>query len=298
MNKTSREEFWKLLNEIAPLKLAGSWDNVGILLDPLVSQPKKVNQEKVLLTIDLTESVFEEAIAGNFTIIIAYHPIIFGGVKRLTQSDSQSRILLRAAQSEISIYSPHTALDAVQKGVCDWLAATIIHPLEQQLSLNSLHHLVEHCEQYQAIEQNPMNELEGAGRLLRLRKPLSLSQICQRLHHRLNMGLSSSQNPVYLRTVRPQKMEQDKLNIRSIALCPGAGGSLFENLQDVDLLITGEMRHHDLLHKSAHGTAVVLTEHSRCERGYLPLYAEWLKQIIGCEVYCATTDDDPLTLFI
>ena len=67
---------------LAPLSLAESWDNVGLLVEP--SQPKTVR--KMLLTNDLTESVMEEAIAASVDLIYSYHPPIFASMKRITNS--------------------------------------------------------------------------------------------------------------------------------------------------------------------------------------------------------------------
>jgi dinuclear metal center YbgI/SA1388 family protein len=76
----------------------------------------------VLLTIDLTKAVADEAIALNSSIVIAYHPIIFRGLKSLTLANTQQQSLLRLASHGISVYCPHTALDAAPGGLGDWLA--------------------------------------------------------------------------------------------------------------------------------------------------------------------------------
>lgn len=76
----------------------------------------------VLLTVDLTKAVAEEAIEGKHGVVVAYHPIIFRGLKSLTLADSQQQSLLRLALEGISVYCPHTAVDAVEGGMADWLA--------------------------------------------------------------------------------------------------------------------------------------------------------------------------------
>ena len=70
------------LNRLAPLSLAESWDNVGLLVEP--STHKVVS--KILLTNDLTERVMEEAIASSTDLIYSYHPPIFAPLKRITSS--------------------------------------------------------------------------------------------------------------------------------------------------------------------------------------------------------------------
>jgi len=108
------EEFTRL----APLSLAESWDNVGLLVEP--SQPKTIN--KILLTNDLTESVMDEAIASSIDLIYSYHPPIFASLKRITTSSWKERIVGKCLENRIAVYSPHTSLDALKGGVNDWLA--------------------------------------------------------------------------------------------------------------------------------------------------------------------------------
>lgn len=70
------------LTTFAPLSLAESWDNVGLLVEPVTSVPIK----KALLTIDLTEAVMQEAVREHANLIIAYHPPIFQPLKRVTSA--------------------------------------------------------------------------------------------------------------------------------------------------------------------------------------------------------------------
>ena len=109
------------LQAIAPLEFAEPWDNVGLLIGS-----EKWAADDVLLTIDLTEDVLQEAIAGQTQMIVAYHPPIFpqtGAISALTDATTKSRIVLEAAHAGIAVYSPHTALDAAPGGVNDWIAA-------------------------------------------------------------------------------------------------------------------------------------------------------------------------------
>ncbi len=106
------------LEKIAPTQLAENWDNVGILLEPNVSEPI----HKVFITNDLTEPVVNEAISlGSVGLIVSYHPPIFQSFKRLTQGSAKERILLMCAKAGIAVYSPHTALDNMEGGINDWL---------------------------------------------------------------------------------------------------------------------------------------------------------------------------------
>jgi len=105
------------MEQVAPARYAEPWDNVGLL----VGDPEAPLKGPILLTIDLTERVLEEAVLARAAAIVAYHPPIFAPLKRLTRDDARQRIVLTCAARNIAIYSPHTALDAAPGGVTDWL---------------------------------------------------------------------------------------------------------------------------------------------------------------------------------
>jgi dinuclear metal center YbgI/SA1388 family protein len=112
------------MERIAPTRLAESWDNVGLLVgDPA----QMINC--VLLTIDYTEAVAREGEAANCDVVIAYHPPIFTPLKRI---DAHG-LIHDAIRRGVAIYSPHTALDAVDGGtndvLCDVLGLTMREPL-------------------------------------------------------------------------------------------------------------------------------------------------------------------------
>ncbi len=106
-----------VLEAIAPLEYAADWDNVGLLVGSA-----SWKADSVLLTIDLTEAVLREAMHVQAQLIVSYHPPIFDPLPRVTDAEPKQRIVLEAAQAEIAIYSPHTALDAAPGGVNDWIA--------------------------------------------------------------------------------------------------------------------------------------------------------------------------------
>jgi len=109
------------LEALAPLALAASWDNVGLLVEPPPGHDVVVR--RVLLTIDLGERELDEALASGCELVVAYHPPIFQPLSRLTRASAVERVVLRAVAHGVAVYSPHTALDAVSGGVNDWLLA-------------------------------------------------------------------------------------------------------------------------------------------------------------------------------
>jgi dinuclear metal center YbgI/SA1388 family protein len=128
MGKTSMPAFpatvdglVRAMDAIAPLSAAEPWDRVGLH----VGDPARDLAGPVLLTIDLTEKVLDEAIGQGASAIVAYHPPIWKPLERVTASTATERIVRGAIEAGIAIHSPHTALDAAEGGVTDWLTECV-----------------------------------------------------------------------------------------------------------------------------------------------------------------------------
>lgn len=117
------------LEELAPLAYAEDFDNVGLLVGNRESEVSKV-----LVTLDTTEAVVDEAIEKGANLIISFHPIIFSGMKKITGKTYVERVILKAVKYDINIYATHTALDNSQFGVNFQIA--------QQLNLNNTEILI------------------------------------------------------------------------------------------------------------------------------------------------------------
>lgn len=369
-------ELVRILGEIAPLDLAASWDNVGLLVEPV----RAVRVTRALLTIDLTEAVMAEAIAVKANVVVAYHPPIFGGLTRVTSDGVSGRIVREALAHHVAIYSPHTALDAVAGGVNDWLIqafgrstsraieahaprdadaqfklvtfvpAKHVERVRDALAgagvagvigeyskcsyeiegrgtfqgsdasnptigkageferieevrlemvcrggtdLQRLGKVLAAAHPYETpawdlyrLEPKPMNDA-GQGRFATLARPTSVRSTVAKIKRHLG-----------LRHVRVAVSNAHAAgrSIESVAVCAGAGGSVLSPVR-ADLYLTGEMRHHDVLAANARGTTVVLTDHTNCERGYLPVLQRALEQRSpGLDVVVSQRDADPLRI--
>lgn len=107
----------QVMDQIAPTQYAEEWDNVGLL----IGSPGRLLDGPVVLTIDPSEAVIEEAVALGAAAIVTYHPVLFHSTRRLTTLRPRDRVALRCAEMNIAVYSPHTALDAAEGGMNDWL---------------------------------------------------------------------------------------------------------------------------------------------------------------------------------
>jgi dinuclear metal center YbgI/SA1388 family protein len=100
------------LESIAPRSLQEDYDNSGLITGHASDAVKGI-----LITLDCTENVVEEAIRKNCNLIVAHHPIVFKGLKRITGATYVERVIIKAIKSEIAIYAIHTSLDNVIAGV-------------------------------------------------------------------------------------------------------------------------------------------------------------------------------------
>lgn len=112
INKTTISEIIRLIESIAPLSLQESYDNAG-----LQTGQASATVDSVLITLDVTEAVIDEAITKGASLIIAHHPVIFGGLRKLTGQNPVERIIIKAIQNNLAIYAAHTNIDSITGGV-------------------------------------------------------------------------------------------------------------------------------------------------------------------------------------
>jgi dinuclear metal center YbgI/SA1388 family protein len=266
------------LESIAPPALAEAWDNVGLLLEPLRDRrdPNLTPRvARVLFTIDLSEAVLTEAIAGEVDLVVAYHPLLFKPRQRLTRATASERVVVGAIRAGLAVYSPHTALDAAENGLNDWLSLAAGPGTRRPL-----------------LPATPGvgSPSVGLGRGVVLERPASLALLVERLKAQLGRpALRVAATPDHRAGVPVQR----------VAFCAGSGRGVFERAPGYDLYVTGELPHHDVEALLAAGSSVVLGEHSSSERGYLPAFAERLREASGgtLETLVARYDREPLEVW-
>lgn len=107
----------KIMDGIAPPDLAEAWDNVGLLVGRGSSAVKKL-----MVALDVSPEVVEQAMEHKVQMIVTHHPVIFDPIKKMTDRTWQHKLLLDCAENKIAVYSAHTSLDSVLGGVNDVLA--------------------------------------------------------------------------------------------------------------------------------------------------------------------------------
>ncbi|MBN1991039.1 MAG: Nif3-like dinuclear metal center hexameric protein [Bacteroidales bacterium] len=124
-----------VIETLAPLAYQEGYDNAGLIIgDP------NMQVTGVLVTLDVVPATIDEAIASGANLIVAHHPVIFSGLKRITGRNYVEQVVIKAIQANIAIYAAHTNLDSVPFGVNSRIADIIglthqrvLDPLENQL---------------------------------------------------------------------------------------------------------------------------------------------------------------------
>ncbi|MCW3788262.1 Nif3-like dinuclear metal center hexameric protein [Plebeiibacterium sediminum] len=117
------KQITQILEEFAPPALQESYDNAGLIIG---NNNDEVSG--VLITLDVTEEVIDEAIELGYNMIVSHHPVVMGGIKRFNGNNYVERCVIKAIQNKIAIYSSHTNADSVINGVngkiCEKLGLT------------------------------------------------------------------------------------------------------------------------------------------------------------------------------
>lgn len=255
-----------ILDQLAPLHYAETWDNVGLLVgDP------DMDVQRVLVTVDYSLPVAEEARSRRAELVVAYHPPMFVPVKRVPHD----ALWADAVRQGVALYSPHTALDVALGGTNDFFAdACGISPSGRR--------------PLRAFTPKPgKSEPEGIG-LGRVGDvaPQPLRSIVERMKPALGLDHVLVAGSL------------DRI-VRRVAVAAGAGGDLLGDAVNAraDLFVTGEIRHHDVLSALIRGVAVVATLHSNSERAAVKAYASRVARgLDGVTVFSSEHDADPFTV--
>lgn len=117
MTELTHKKVFQWMEEWAPKNLAYDWDPVGLQVGNDYDVVKNI-----LVTLDVTEAVVNEAIKNNVNLIISHHPVLFQAIQSINTATSQGKLLKAILKNDITVYTAHTNLDIAQGGVNDILA--------------------------------------------------------------------------------------------------------------------------------------------------------------------------------
>ncbi len=245
------EEVISRLEELSPLSYAESWDNPGLL-----AGRKDKEIKKVYIALDATTAAIEEAVSVGADMLLTHHPLIFKGIKQVNCDDFIGRRVFTLIQKDICYYAMHTNFDVM--GMAD--AAADILQLKKR----------------EVLEITFEDEIakEGFGRFGRLPGIMTLDECA--------MFVKKAFGIDYVKVFGDADSE-----IETAAVLPGSGKSMIGTAlaKGADVLITGDIDHHDGIDALENGMAVIDAGHFGLEQIFVTYMEEFFKRnIAGVEV--------------
>ena len=234
----------EILETQSPKSYACDWDNVGLLVG---REDKEI--QKIYIALDATDEAIEEAIANGADMLLTHHPMIFKGMKRVTQEDFIGRRIIRLIQNDMVYYAMHTNCDVM--GMADLAAEYLGISDTRVLEITSVSETGE----------------EGIGRYGSLKKEMTVRECCEEV----KQAFSLENVKVFGDLER---------KVKTAAISPGSGRSVISNALQagVDVLITGDIDHHEGIDAVAQKLTVIDAGHYGVEHIFIPYMEQYLKR--------------------
>lgn len=242
-------EIIKLMEEFAPKEFKESYDNVGLMVgdrDSLISS--------ILVSLDTTLNVIDEAAEKQCNLIISHHPILFKKPSSITEDTLLGKKIRKAIQRDINIYASHTNLDITENGINDLLVKLLGFDTAVVMEKSA----------------NPSaNGKEGIGRLIILQEAVLLSDLCQRVKSSLKLP--------YVRY-----SGENKWSVKKVAVINGSGQDYFElaKRMGADCIISGDTTYHYVSDLYEEEISVIDAGHYGTEWPAMKLFADTLKKLL------------------
>ena len=241
------KEIYEFINSVASFDIQEGFDNAGFLVGR-----KKQEVTRILVALDITREVAEEAARLGAELIVAHHPVIFNPVKSVTDETLTGRVLLALAEQKIAAICAHTNLDAALGGVNDCLA--------EALELTDVSQL---CQEGVDAQGRPY----GIGRVGTVRRPeLSAREYAAFVKEKLG-----SANVRFVDGGRP---------VQRVAVGGGACGSMMEDAvaQGCDTFVTADLKYNQFLDAKALGLNLLDAGHFPTENVVCGPMVQWLSE--------------------
>ena len=238
------KEIMQVIEATYPRSAALDFDNVGLLAG---RAEKEVN--RVYLALDATDGVIDRAVEAGADMLITHHPLIFSPLKKVTDEDFISRRVVRLIQNDIAYYAMHTNYDVIGMAALSekilWIKNT----------------------QVLDVTMSEDGREEGIGRIGELEKPMTLEECCVYVKHRLKLGSLKVFGD----------MDQ---KVSRLAISPGSGRSAVAPAiaKGADVLVTGDIGHHDGLDAVGQGLAVIDAGHYGTEYIFIDDMKQFLEE--------------------
>lgn len=250
-------EIMQRIEKQYPKDAALDFDNVGLQAG---RRDKKVR--KILLALDATDKVVEQAVELNVDMLITHHPLIFSPLKHVTDEDFIGARILKLLRNDISYYAMHTNYDVL--GMAD-LAGDILG-----------------LENMQVLDETTEDGSVGIGKLGETASVCTLRSYCEEMKQKLKLDC--------VRVFGDLDMQ-----IHKVAICPGSGKSTIQSAlnKGAEVLVTGDIGHHEGMDASAQGLNIIDAGHYGTEYIFVDDVAKFLKEQLENDVIILKAEESP-----
>ncbi len=229
-----------LLNDIADPALCSEWDNPG-----LIAGDSGMDIKRILIALDATDEVIDEAVQCKADMILTHHPLIFRGLKKVNNSDFTGRRIMRLIQNNIACFAMHTNFDISCMG----------EEASDRLGLQDTSVL-----QY-------TDETQGFGRVGYLESPMRVFDLCELIKEKFDLE--------YVKVFGDLQKE-----VKKAAVMPGSGASAIEDAirADAQVLITGDIDHHEGIDSVEKGLIIIDAGHFGIEKIFIDYMKDYIER--------------------
>jgi dinuclear metal center YbgI/SA1388 family protein len=255
------KEVLSALERFAPLPLQESWDNAGLQVGLTETEVSGA-----LLCLDVNEKILDEAIAKGCNLVVSHHPLLFRGLKTISDLTDVQRTVRKAIQGNIAVISMHTNMDNAQGGVNFRIA--------QKLGLQDV----------RLMASKTIDGIEaGSGVMGLLAEPMAADNFILKVKQ--TFGVECAMCNELLR--RP---------VQKVAICGGAGDFLLDEAvkTGADAFITGEMHYHQYFGYEQQ-IQICVIGHYQSEQFTAELFRDIIeRECPGVNTYIAETNTNPI----
>ncbi|GIM28054.1 GTP cyclohydrolase 1 type 2 [Clostridium polyendosporum] len=255
-----------LMESIAPLELKESFDNVGLMVGDMES-----TVSKVLIALDCTLQVIEEAKKEKVELIITHHPLLFRKPSSITTDTLLGKKIIELIKSDINLYSAHTNLDSIKEGMNDTIVRLLGFSSDKIIELS----------------KQRGYENSGLGRIISVKDGIELQSLIKRIKQKLGVNslrYAGKENQV----------------VRTIAVINGSGQDFFEvaKRMGADCIITGDTTYHFVSDFKELGISIIDIGHFSSEWPALVAISENIKEQINkfdshVDIIISKASEDP-----
>lgn len=253
-----KEKFLRILETVCPSETQEEWDNSGIQINTEFSEV-----QRVLIALEITDAVIDEAEQRQADMIVTHHPLIFDPMKHIDNSDVPGHYVQRLIKDGISVYSAHTSFDKLEGGNNDELGRILgFADIEKFDNGNDF------C-------RKGITPVE-----------MSFSDVISRTSEALGVDEKFFKAAGDLDTM-----------ITTVGWCTGAGGEFISEAAEegLDLFITGDLKYHDAQLADALGICVLDAGHYGTEQIFVNNMADHLSSKTNCEILRSEIDINPFS---